>query len=122
MAARACRDCGTMLPAPSGRGRPRSRCEGCAPRSAPVVLVPAGPDGTIAGAVKAELVAAGRDGSSLGLTALALAEQLDAGGETGSGMATLAKQLGVTLAQATKDAAVVASPLDELRERRRQGG
>ncbi len=122
MASTTCKVCGATFPASTGPGRPRTRCDACAPGRKTITLVKPGPDGTIAGAVKTQLSAAGRIGTALGLTAVALAEQLDTGTDSGSQLAALAKQLGATLAEATKDAAVEVSPLDELRERRRQRG
>jgi hypothetical protein len=75
--------------------------------------------GSTESATYTELEAAGRLDSALGQAALVLARRLDNPHmETGSGLAALARQHGATLAEAVKDAAVAADPLDELRERR----
>jgi hypothetical protein len=67
----------------------------------------------------AELEAAGRLGTALGQAAVALARRIDAGAsEPGSSFASLVRQHGATLAEAVKDAAAKADPLDELRSRR----
>lgn len=54
-----------------------------------------------------------------GMTALALAHRLDNGGrDTGSALASVARELRATLAEALKGAAVAADPVDEIRARR----
>jgi hypothetical protein len=70
-------------------------------------------------AVRATLEDAGRLSTPLGQVALALARRLDApGGDTGAGLAALAKQLAATLAAVTADARPADDLLDELRARR----
>lgn len=53
-----------------------------------------------------------------GVNALLLAAKLDAGGDTGSAMASLSKQHLAALAEATRDVQQAADPVDELRRRR----
>lgn len=54
-----------------------------------------------------------------GVAALALAHRLDNGGrDTGSALASVARELRATLADALKGAGVAADPLDQLRARR----
>jgi hypothetical protein len=73
----------------------------------------------VTAATVAKLEAAGRLDSPEGQTALALARRIDAGAaETGSSLAALARQHLATLAEAVKNAAAKADPLDELRARR----
>jgi hypothetical protein len=75
--------------------------------------------GSVTEATVAELEAAGRLGTALGQAAVALARRIDAGAsEPGSSFASLVRQHGATLAEAVKDAAAKADPLDELRSRR----
>ena len=70
-------------------------------------------------AVRATLEDAGRLSTPLGQVALALAHRMDApGGDTGAGLAALAKQLAVTLAAVTADVRPADDLLDELRARR----
>jgi hypothetical protein len=81
------------------------------------LVPPAG--GSVTAATVAKLEAAGRLDSPEGQTALALARRIDAGAaETGSSLAALARQHLATLAEAVKNAAAKADPLDELRARR----
>lgn len=70
-------------------------------------------------AVQAELATAGRLDSSGGQAALILAERIGAGGESGTALAALVKQLHVTLAEVAKDARPAGDPVeDELRAAR----
>ena len=70
-------------------------------------------------AVRGALQDAGRLSAPLGQVALVLARRLDApGGESGSGLASVARQLAVMLAAATADAPPADDLLTELRARR----
>ncbi len=70
-------------------------------------------------AVRATLEDAGRLSTPLGQVALALARRLDSpSGDTGAGLASLAKQLAATLAAATADARPAGDLLTDLRARR----
>jgi hypothetical protein len=70
-------------------------------------------------AVRATLEDAGRLSTPLGQVALALARRLDSpSGDTGAGLAALAKQLAATLAAVTADVRPADDLLDELRARR----
>lgn len=133
MPARTCSGCGVALPAPSGSGRPRSKCETCSPprrrdtrRRAPhklaeVEALPAPAAATgVYGATLTELESAGRAGTSAGQAALILADQLVNGSHSGAGYAALVKELRATLDAALEGAAVAADPLDELKRRRDQ--
>jgi hypothetical protein len=89
-----------------------------APEPAVVAVVPSDA-GAVEAAVRGALEAAGRLSAPLGQVALVLARRLDApGGESGSGLASVAKQLAVTLAAITSDARPADDLLDELRIRR----
>lgn len=83
-----------------------------------------GAEGAVTAATRAVLVDADRLQTPLGAAALVLADRLDRSSrETGPGLASVAKQLQVTLEAATQGATVVKSPLekhrDQLAERRR---
>ena len=114
-----CSQCGGPLQR-NGQGRPRKRCEKCAPprgKAALVALNPR-PSESVRDATLEQLTEAGRVGTTLGRTALALAARIDANQDSGGALASLAKQLEATLESATKGAKSVASPMDELRARR----
>lgn len=66
----------------------------------------------------ARLEVAGRADTDIAAVALALAARIDRGADTGSAMATCAKQLSVTMAEALKGADLEASHVSSLRERR----
>lgn len=80
------------------------------------------PAGSVRSTTLAELTAAGRADTALGQTALVLAERLDARADTGSAIASVAKQLQSTLEAAVADATLAVNPLDELRARRTARG
>ena len=70
-------------------------------------------------AVRATLEDAGRLSTPLGQVALALARRLDSpSGDTGAGLASLAKQLAATLAAVTVDVRPADDLLSDLRARR----
>lgn len=118
-----CEECGTSYTA----RRPSSRFCGdtCRKRAnrrqGPPVEVPAAPGGVpgpVGAAVRAELAAAGTDATALGVTAVVLADRVDAGGESGTAVASVVRELRAVLADLERNAPVAASPLDELRARR----
>ncbi len=75
--------------------------------------------GPVTGATWRKLEEAERLDTPEGMTALALAHRLDHGGrDTGSALASVARELRATLAEALKGAAVEADPVDEIRARR----
>jgi len=86
---------------------------------------PTVPGGTVA-AVRVELEAVERSSSALGAMALALASRIDSGRETGSAMATLTRELRLTMDEARasgRHASSIAEKLgDELAQRRAQRG
>jgi hypothetical protein len=125
---RACDSCGAPYSAKSPLSRYcSSRCAKRAQRTglsrsaaepAVVAVVPSGA-GAVEAAVRGALETAGRLSAPLGQVALVLARRLDApGGESGSGLASVARQLAVTLAAVTADAPPAGDLLDELRIRR----
>jgi 4-aminobutyrate aminotransferase-like enzyme len=125
---RACDSCQTLYTAKSPLSRYcSSRCAKRAQRTglsrsaaepAVVAVVPSGA-GAVEAAVRSALEAAGQLSAPLGQVALTLARRLDApGGESGSGLASLAKQLTATLAAATADVRPAGDLLHELRARR----
>jgi len=81
--------------------------------------------GTVA-AVRTELEAVEQSTSALGAMALALAARIDSGRETGSAMATLTRELRLTMDEARasgRHASSIAEKLgDELAQRRAQRG
>jgi hypothetical protein len=83
-----------------------------------VAVVPSGA-GAVEAAVRGALEAAGRLSTPLGEVALVLAHRMDApGGESGSALAAVAKQLTMTLTAATSDVRPADDLLHELRIRR----
>ena len=86
----------------------------------PVAALPVGShEGPLAAATLAELEQAGRADTAAGNAALALARRIDSGiTETGSSLAAMVREHRATLAEAVRNAAVAADPLDELRSRR----
>lgn len=90
-------------------------------RGARAVPTAASPGG-LAGAVEEELAAAGRLETALGQVTRLLAVRLESGRDTGSGVASLARELRATLDLAVAGARVADSPSaqmrDELAERR----
>jgi hypothetical protein len=125
---RACDSCRTRYTAKSPLSRYcGSRCAKRAQRTGlsrsaaepeVVAVVPSGA-GAVEAAVRGALETAGRLSAPLGQVALVLARRLDApGGESGSGLASVAKQLAVTVAAATADVRPADDLLDELRIRR----
>jgi hypothetical protein len=82
-----------------------------------VAAVPSGA-GAVEAAVRDALETAGRLSAPLGQVALVLARRLDApGGESGSALASVAKQLAMTLAAITSDVRPADDLLTELRIR-----
>ncbi|MEI8082707.1 MAG: hypothetical protein WCI74_12765, partial [Actinomycetes bacterium] len=107
-----------------GRSGQRKYCERCSPPRrrkgavpANVIPLPTG-NGSCRAAVLTALRAAQVEHTVGGAVALLLAERLDSGTDSGSAIATLAKQLQATLADALRGTKVKDSPLDELRRRR----
>ena len=124
---RSCAACGALL----DESRPAARycgstCRTRFSRGARAVPVPAGPSGGLVAAVEAELDAAGRRGSVAGQAALLLAHRVESGRDGGSAVASLARQLVLTMGEALAGAHVPESPLqrirDELADRRRRLG
>lgn len=72
--------------------------------------------GPVESAALAQLRAVERESTTLGLAAIALAHRVDAGRDTGAGLASLVKQLEATVKAATADVRDPASPLDLMRD------
>ena len=77
-----------------------------------------GSEATLVASVRAALAEADREASFAGQIALELAARVANGKELGSSVASLAKQLRETMAEALAGVAVAADPLDEIRARR----
>lgn len=69
-------------------------------------------------ATRARLLAAGVLDSMEGQAALLIAERMQSGNDTGSGIAALNRELAATVDRALSQQAVAADPMDELRARR----
>jgi len=82
-----------------------------------VAVLPEHPSGLVA-VTKRELEAAGRLDTVLGQQAMELAGRIVSPFSTGAAVGTLSKELRTVMSEALKGAAVVADPLDELRDRR----
>ena len=124
---RQCEACGATYEAKRSTSRfcPGSTCRSRARRGAKVSqLRPDAPEAGLVAAVRRELVDADRLETALGQAAVGLAERITSGADTGSAVASLTRELRVTLEAATAGARVAASPLaqmrDELAERRRR--
>lgn len=123
-----CKICDAEIPPRIGRGRPRTRCESCAPptkatpATAPVVAIPPRPsDGVGSGSFRAEILAkledAGQADSVYGVIALRAAGTID-GGVSGSAEAVLLDRVSRNVEMALKATPKQAGKLDELRRRR----
>jgi len=124
---RACDACGAKYEAKRATSRYcSSRCRTRASRGTVTALrkqpAPPPPTGTVRASTLAALTDAGRVDTPLGQTALVLAERLDSRADTGSAIASVAKQLQATLEAATANATLAVNPLDELRARRATRG
>lgn len=128
MTQKLCADCGAPVP-PSGGPRPRKYCLDCAPpqrskaqrptvKARPTVAEPVEIAGQVYARTLETLQGVGRDSTPLGAAVLVLAEQIDAGGHTATGLAALVKQHEASLASALEGVKVSKSAVDELRERR----
>ncbi len=125
---RACDACRTLYTAKSPLSRYCSpRCAKRAQRTglarsaqgAAMIAQPPAATQEVEAAVRLALEDAGRLSTPLGQVALALARRLDSpSGDTGAGLAALAKQLAATLAAATTDARPTGDLLTDLRARR----
>jgi hypothetical protein len=80
----------------------------------PVEAIP----GRLEASTRAELASAGRESIPAGVAALLLAERIDAGQGTESGMASLVREWRTTMAAAMADAQKAESELDKLRKLR----
>lgn len=128
---RSCDACGKPYEAKTVRSRfctDLCRKRGGRGVRAPAVVVelPASPvvEG-LASAVRAELVEGGRENTALGRAALAIAARIDSQLDTGSGVASLARELRSTLPAALAGVEKASSPVvqmrDELAARRGRG-
>ncbi len=114
--------CGAEIPPQQGRQRPRKKCVTCSPprnrpSTVPKIGLAAGSERTaparrsIAASTLADLTAVDRQDTTPGITALHLAELLDAGGYNAQGAASLVKAhreaLGLALEGTTPDADVI---------------
>lgn len=103
-----------------GRPLPKHRrkwCETCrkrAQRAGAAVAAIDRPPVSVVAATTATLVAVGKLESLDGAAALAIARKLDAGGDTGSAVAALVRELRATMAAACADGEHEEDPVDEL--------
>ncbi len=81
---------------------------------------PMGVSRKITTAARRELEQAGKLGSALGNTVLALASRLDAGADSASGMAAMAKELRTLMAALGAGQVMALDPVDDLKKRREQ--
>lgn len=122
-----CRQCGDPLPPNKGRGRPRTRCEACAPSPLKVVRSPkaAEPDAqpaarvtgsglSLYAATRAKLEENGLLEDPSGVAAMILAEQLDLRDDTGSSLAALARTHAQLVAEAMTRRRSEADPVDRI--------
>lgn len=121
-----CVSCGKSFIREHRPGRPSSRCEGCRGvrhGRLSVAQVVDSPYGPIATAALAELTLFDRAASASGVVAMAIAEMLDLGGQTGTQTVSLAKELRASIQSAISGATPVGDSLDEMaRARARRVG
>lgn len=120
---RACDHCGKSYEAK--RTTSRFCCSGCRRtagkrRAGQVVDLPSGSAGVV-GATETQLQTMGMIGSPLAASALVLAQRIDRAAESpesGSSLASMVKELRMTLVEVAKDRKIEADPIDELRAKR----
>lgn len=115
-----CASCGAVFE--PGRKTQRFCSGGCRSRGNRGHLASVdGPEGQpevvqgVTGATKARLVKVDRLETPLGQAALVLAQRIDAGRDTGAGLAALVKQHQLSLEAATANLTVADDPVDRLR-------
>lgn len=114
-----CASCGRTLEGGTKRRRYcDDRCRQRAKRGATIRALDSEAPGSVVAATRAALEAVGRLDTPAGAAALVLAERLDRGGDTGSAVAALVRELRATLAESTADAPVEDSALEGLRRTR----
>jgi hypothetical protein len=117
--------CGAEIPPQQGRQRPRKKCVTCSPprnrpSTVPKIGLAAASEKTasarrsIAVATLADLTAVDRQDTTAGITALHLAELLDAGGYNAQGAASLVKAHRESLAVALEGTAPDADVIDAI--------
>lgn len=75
---------------------------------------------SVLGSVRTELEAIGKATTPLGAVALTIAARLDAGGDPGSAMAAMAKELRATMVELARSAPAAVDTVDELKRRREE--
>jgi len=126
MADRMCVDCGRPLPKQTGKGRRRIYCERCSPPRrqkkdiTPPTAVPSQWEPqTCESVTRAALEKVDRLNTPMGMAAIALANAIDSGQESGSGLAAVVARLDATIESATADVREHGDPVDDLVKRRR---
>lgn len=127
---RSCESCGRQFEAKSQRARfCSSTCRGRQHRAgdrATVTEFRARDDDqadepvTVVAATRRTLVAADRLESPAGAAAMVIAAKLDRGGDTGSAVAALVRELRAAVAEATAGVKMAADPLDEIARKREE--
>lgn len=116
-----CEGCGKPLEAKDRRRRFHNDACRMRKNRAQVIPIRSKPEasrGSVETAARAELDELGATESLLGQTVLALAARIDVGNETGAATAALAKEMRATMTEASVGARRVASPVDQLRQKR----
>lgn len=78
------------------------------------------PPATVYGATLATLQTADRADTPAGAAALVIARKLDAGGDTGSAVAALTRELRAAVAEAVANATVAGDQIDEIARKREE--
>lgn len=121
---RACVACGASFEAQRDSARycsAKCRKRGSRGGLTGVVVEPPAPrvvTGAMVEATRARLVEAGVLDTMEGQAALLIAERMESGNDTGSGIAALNRELAATVDRALSQRAAAADPMDELRARR----
>lgn len=121
---RACVACGASFEAQRETARycsPKCRKRGSRGGLTGVVVEPPAPrvaTGAVVKAARTRLLEAGVLDTMEGQAALLIAERMESGNDTGSGIAALNRELAATVDRALSQQAAAADPMDELRARR----
>lgn len=115
-------ECGNPLPAYSGNGRPRAKCDDCRkPRNAPVRFVPrvVADEAPIVRVTRQTLEAAGRLDTPDGAAAMDAALVIAAGGHTGAALASLLREYRAAMKDAQAGAQGAEDAVSDLGAARR---
>lgn len=118
---RLCRACGASLEGDARKRYCDDKCRQRGHRGATVTEITPDPvDESVAGSTRRTLEAAGRLDTPAGTAAMVIAGKLDRGGDTGSAVAALVRELRASVAEALSEAEVPDDPVDDLTRKREE--